>query len=169
MASMTMRWGSAVAGITCTKCGAHADADRIFCANCGGVLRTPLPLIQSPPEDHGLFSRSPVKRASILLGAVLFVLFDIVSPVVIPVHGGKIILLVMASVLLLGIPLVAFGTIAKNRWGINAKSVNCPACGFPLPRVRQPKSLRQALWGCGTCENCGCEMDKWGRLITLAR
>jgi hypothetical protein len=126
-------------------------------------------LIQSAPEDHGLFSRIPVKRTSILLGFVLFVLLDIVLPVIIPDHGGKVILLVMASVLLLGVLLVAFGTITKNRWGINAKPVNCPACGFPIPRVRQPKSLRQALWGGGTCEKCGCEMDKWGRLITLSR
>lgn len=166
---MTVRWGNAVAGITCTKCGAHADADRIFCTNCGSVLRPPLPLIQSAPEDHGLFPASPKKRKSILLGFALFVLLDIVLPVIIPDRGGKVILLAVASVLLLGVLLVAFGTITKNRWGINGKPVNCPACGSPIPRVRQPKSLRQALWGGGTCEKCGCEMDKWGRLITLVR
>ena len=163
-----VRWGNTVAGSTCTKCGVHSDAGRIFCPNCGTVLRTPLPLIQPTPEDTGP-CRSPVNRKSLLLGVLLYVLFDIVLPVTIPHHGAKVILLVMALVLLLGILLVAFGTITRNRWGINAKPVNCPACAAPIPRVRQPKSLKQTVWGGGTCEKCGCEMDKWGRLIALAR
>jgi len=70
---------------------------------------------------------------------------------------------VTCSVLLIGLLLVGIGTVTKNRWGINLDRVNCPDCGALMPQVRQPKSLGQALWGGGTCEKCGCEMDKWGR------
>ncbi len=92
------------------------------------------------------------------------------APHIRPGQVAKRVLIVMGPILLLGILLIALGTITKDRWGINTKPVNCPACGFPTPRgVRQPKSLGQALWGGWTCEKCGCEMDKWGRVITLMR
>jgi hypothetical protein len=74
-------------------------------------------------------------------------------------------LIATASVLFVGLLLVAVGTVTKNRWGINVQPVNCPDCGSPMPQVRQPKSLRQTLWGGGTCTRCGCEMDKWGRKL----
>ena len=54
-------------------------------------------------------------------------------------------------------------------------AVGIPLTWYPpyrsgrAPKVRRPESLKQALWGGGTCMKCGCEMDKWGRLITLAR
>lgn len=166
---MTVRWANTLTGRTCTKCGVHADAGRIFCTNCGAALQTPMPLIPSAVEDYSPSSRtvSPMKGSiakGILLGFPLCVLLDIVLGIIIPDHLMKVVLFVMASVLLLGIPLVVFGTVTRNRWGINTKPVNCPACGTPMPQVRQPKSLRQALWGGGRCGKCGCEMDKWGRL-----
>ena len=34
--------------------------------------------------------------------------------------------LVLAGVLLVGLALVAHGTAAKNRWGINMEGVHCP-------------------------------------------
>jgi hypothetical protein len=64
--------------------------------------------------------------------------------------------------------LVVYGTIARNRWGINFDPTSvCPSCGANLPTYRRPKSLQQALWGGVTCSACGMEIDKWGR--TLAK
>ena len=51
--------------------------------------------------------------------------------------------------------LVAYGTIARNRWGINHSAVSCPRCHSPLPTQRQPRSRRQRLWGGWTCAACG--------------
>jgi hypothetical protein len=70
---------------------------------------------------------------------------------------------VIFGVLIAGMVLVIYGTIAKNRWGINPDAVSCPRCNTPLPQVRKPQSLRQAMWGGGTCPACGLETDKWGR------
>jgi hypothetical protein len=106
---------------------------------------------------------------AILLSIALGALLDILIGMMIPDRVMNVVFVVTASVILLGILLVAFGTVTKNGWGINLEPVNCPACGSPMPQVRQPKSLRQALWGGGTCGKCGCEMDKWGRLITPTR
>ena len=103
----------------------------------------------------------------ILLGFPLCVLLDIVLGIIVPDPVIQVVLVFIVPVLLIGILLVAFGTVTKNRWGINTKLVNCPACGCPMPQVRQPKSIKQTLWGGGTCGKCGCEMDKWGRLTTL--
>jgi hypothetical protein len=103
---------------------------------------------------------------AILLSIALGALLDIVIDIVVPNGVMNVMFVATVSVLLVGILLVAFGTVTKNQWGINLEPVNCPACGSPMPQVRQPKSLRQALWGGGTCGNCGCEMDKWGRLTT---
>ncbi len=75
---------------------------------------------------------------------------------------------VITPVLLIGLVLVAYGAVAKNRWGINLKPVNCPVCNFPMPQIREPKSLQQKLWGGWTCEKCGCEVDKWGRQLAAA-
>lgn len=60
---------------------------------------------------------------------------------------------------------VIYSTITKGRWGINLHPIACPRCGTPAPRVRQPASGRQALWGGSTCEACGVEFDKWGKEI----
>lgn len=102
---------------------------------------------------------------SIAVGWVLDVLIDVRIPD--RVMNG--VFVVTMSILLLGILFVVFGTVAKNGWGVNLAPVSCPACGSLMPNVRRPESLKQAFWGGGTCAECGCEMDKWGRLITLSR
>ena len=116
---------------------------------------------------HGTTRGAVVK--SILLGFPLSVVLDIVLGIIIPDNVIRLVLVFIVPFLLVGGLLVAFGTVTKNQWGINTKPVNCPACGCPVPKVRQPKSIRQAHWGGWTCEKCGCEMDKWGRLTSLAR
>jgi len=70
---------------------------------------------------------------------------------------------VIFGVLALGGAAVIYGTLARNRWGINAGDISCPRCKALLPKVRQPRSLRQEMWGGCTCANCGTEVDKWGR------
>ena len=65
--------------------------------------------------------------------------------------------------------LVIFGTVVKNRWGINLDPVSCPRCNTLFPRIRQPQNIQQALWGGGTCAKCGAEVDKWGREVTAQR
>lgn len=74
-------------------------------------------------------------------------------------------LVILFSVLFCLLGLVIYGTVAKNRWGINMYPLKCPRCDAPLSEVRVPKSLRQALWGGTTCMSCGTEVDKWGRKI----
>jgi len=61
--------------------------------------------------------------------------------------------------------MVVVGTFTKNDWGINLNPIHCPNCDAVLSNTRKPKSLRQALWGGGTCVACGTEMDKWGRSL----
>ncbi|HTC92825.1 MAG TPA: hypothetical protein VK699_05180 [Terriglobales bacterium] len=60
---------------------------------------------------------------------------------------------------------VIHGTVTKNQLGINPDPSQCPRCHTAMPSVRVPKSFKQAMWGGGTCPNCGCEVDKWGREI----
>jgi len=74
--------------------------------------------------------------------------------------------IVVLVVIAIGAVLVVYGTIAKNKWGINLRRVSCPNCGAPAPRVRTPASTQQTLWGGTTCPKCGCEMDKWGRRLS---
>lgn len=107
-----------------------------------------------------------MKYTKAILGSIaVFVAFDILISLLIPDRVMNVMFILVASLVLLGILLVGFGTVTKNQWGINLELVNCPACGSPMPRVRQPKSLREKLWGGGTCGKCGCEMDKWGRRL----
>jgi hypothetical protein len=110
-----------------------------------------------------------MKYAKAILGGIaVFVVLDILISVLIPDRVMNVIFIVVASLVLLGILLVAIGTVTKNRWGMNLESVNCPTCDSPIPQVRQPKSLRQALWGGGTCASAAA---KWtnGVLITRTR
>jgi hypothetical protein len=72
---------------------------------------------------------------------------------------------VIFGVLAAGMVLIVYGTIAKNRWGINLGPVSCPRCNTMLPQVRKPQSSRQAMWGGYTCPNCKTEADKWGREV----
>ena len=46
--------------------------------------------------------------------------------------------------------------------GLTQKPKHCPKCNTLLPKVRKPKNIRQALWGGGTCPNCGCEVNRKG-------
>jgi len=78
---------------------------------------------------------------------------------------GSIVILLLFGV---GAALVAYGTLAENRWGINTDPVFCPRCKAPLPKLREPGSLRQALWGGWTCPVCGAGVDKWGREVAVA-
>jgi hypothetical protein len=108
-----------------------------------------------------------MKYTKAILGSIaVLVVLDILISVLIPDRVMNVVFIVVASLLFLGILLVAIGTVTKNRWGVNLESLNCPTCGSPVAQVRQPKSFSQALWGGWTCAKCGGEMDKWGRLIT---
>lgn len=55
--------------------------------------------------------------------------------------------------------------IFKKFVAINLKNANCPNCGTEQPKVRKPKNFRQALWGGNTCDNCSCEMDRFGKKL----
>ena len=75
-------------------------------------------------------------------------------------------LVVIFGLLAVGMVLVAYGTVAKNRWGINLRTldgVSCPRCNSPQPKLRKPRSIRQAMWGGYTCVTYAAEIDKWGR------
>jgi hypothetical protein len=75
-------------------------------------------------------------------------------------------IVVFGLVIVVGMALVIYGTVAGNRWGINFSAVTCPCCKALLPQVRKPVSLRQALWGGYACAACGAEIDKWGRQVS---
>jgi hypothetical protein len=66
----------------------------------------------------------------------------------------------------IGVVVVIYGSIVRNRWGANTGDVFCPHCKAPLPRFRVPRSLRQELWGGWMCPTCGAEVDKWGRELS---
>lgn len=165
--------GWTIRNVVCTQCGTPADTGLIFCRKCTRTLRPPVPLVAPPKQDNTRANTPSAHAKSTLVGVGLRMLFVglllIPLEMMIPDHLINAILAVEASVLLVGILLVAYGTVTKNRWGVNLEAINCPACGSPIPKVRRPESLKQALWGGGTCRNCGCEMDKWGRPITLIR
>ena len=74
-------------------------------------------------------------------------------------------LVVIFAVLAVGMALVIYGSIAKNKWGINLGQISCPRCNAELPKVRKPRSFQQSMWGGWTCPTCGLEVDKWGREV----
>ncbi len=100
--------------------------------------------------------------SGMIFSAVLLAMLEFV----IPDRVLNIAVVVVAALLLIGLMLVIYGTVVRNRWGINFQAVDCPRCHAPVPGVRQPKSRREMLFGGGTCDKCGCEMDKWGNPIT---
>ena len=53
----------------------------------------------------------------------------------------------------------------REKWGISFEVPNCPKCREKQPIIRIPTSLKQLMWGGHTCNNCGCEMDKYGKEI----
>ncbi len=78
----------------------------------------------------------------------------------------KLIFLVWVLLLAGGLIAVVSGTIRKTKWGMNLERVVCPRCGAAAPLIRNPKTVKQALWGGWTCKECGAEIDKWGRELT---
>ena len=66
--------------------------------------------------------------------------------------------------LFLGLVALIVGTIMKTRFGMNFSAARCGECDNPAPTVRVPRSFYETLWGGWTCDRCGCENDKWGRL-----
>lgn len=77
----------------------------------------------------------------------------------------NVLILLAFTGLAIGFVLVVVGTMRKNRWGVNIEPLACPQCGQSLARVRVPRSLKQSLWGGLTCDKCGVEVDKWGRML----
>jgi hypothetical protein len=63
--------------------------------------------------------------------------------------------------------LVIYGTIVKNKWGINTGDIHCPHCGAPLSKGDWQQSRRQRMWGGCVCSGCGSEVDKWGRELRV--
>jgi transposase-like protein len=43
----------------------------------------------------------------------------------------------------------------------------CPECGTRAPKVRKPANRRQAMWGGWTCQQCGRELDRRGRIVEV--
>lgn len=80
-------------------------------------------------------------------------------------HDPVLVLLIVFGLGGLGVLIVLYGTVAKNKWGINLDPVSCPRCKASLPSLREPGSVRQAMWGGWTCPNCGAGVDKWGREV----
>ena len=105
------------------------------------------------------------RGAGVVSSLVLFALLDELLGLLIPDKVLNVAIAAVATAMLLGVVLVVYGTLTRNRWGVNVEQVNCPRCHAPVPRVRKPKSRREMLWGGGTCGKCGCEMDKWGNPI----
>ncbi len=56
------------------------------------------------------------------------------------------------------------GSLFVRTWG---KARACPECRSPLPRFRRPSGWGQALRGGWTCHNCGCEVDRRGRVLVV--
>ena len=76
-------------------------------------------------------------------------------------------LLIVGGILGVGVLLVVHGTIFRTRWGINTSSpIECPGCRKLHGQLRAPRSMRQAMWGGYTCDQCGFEVDKWNRPIS---
>ncbi len=63
------------------------------------------------------------------------------------------------------IGLVARGTIARNRWGLNLGKVNCPRCLRSVYKPGGIAGLWQSLFGGGRCTECKTLVNKWGREI----
>jgi len=63
------------------------------------------------------------------------------------------------------VALVAWGTVARNRWGLHLGRVACPRCLRTVPKPGGLRGLRQTLLGGGTCPECKTLVDKWGREI----
>lgn len=105
------------------------------------------------------------RGVGLLSSFLLFVILETLLGMLIPDRVMTVLFAATMTIVLVGLMLVVYGTFARNRWGINLHQVNCPRCGAPVPKIRQPKSRYQKLWGGWNCEKCGCELDKWGNSI----
>jgi len=84
---------------------------------------------------------------AILLGITFGVLLDILIDLLIPDQVMNVIFVITMSVLLLGILLVAFGAVTKNRWSINLKPVNCPAWRFIAAEIAATGTIKASPLG----------------------
>ena len=80
--------------------------------------------------------------------------------------GLLLILFVFPLVTSLVVAMLIYGTVVRNKWGVNTGTVTCPGCHTPQRFFRKPTSLKQALWGGHSCPNCHRELDKWGREVS---
>lgn len=69
---------------------------------------------------------------------------------------------------LLMLAIYGLGTMLSSggKLGVNLKRASCPECGRTAPAVREPASMRQAVWGGWTCQSCGTQLDKCGHVIS---
>ena len=103
----------------------------------------------------------PVGEVVILIGMMVEMSYELLGFLCIGLVGVPLL-----CFLAVGAVLVVRDTIRqRGKWGLNFKPVTCTQCGTPMPVVRKPANLRQALWGGGTCPECGFELDKWGQPI----
>jgi len=69
---------------------------------------------------------------------------------------------ILGSVIVTVVIVLLYSALVQAK--LNAKG-GCPECGTPVPKVRRPTSLRQALWGSLTCPPCSTEMDRNGNQL----
>lgn len=55
-----------------------------------------------------------------------------------------------------------------SKWGINLRTVHCPDCNEPMPKVRIPKDVHELMWGGWTCGKCGCQSGRSGEMPLAA-
>ena len=63
------------------------------------------------------------------------------------------------------IALIAWGTLTRNRLGVNLGKVPCPRCLRAIPEA----SLSQRIFGGARCPACKTLVNKWGREIMPSR
>jgi hypothetical protein len=66
----------------------------------------------------------------------------------------------LTMTLAVGTPCGLFLGVAGTLWMLSSQGPACPDCGAPLPFLRKPENLRQALWEVSTFPQCGCEMNR---------
>ena len=59
------------------------------------------------------------------------------------------------------IAVVAWGTLTRNRLGVNLGRLACPRCLRSIPGA----GLRQRVFGGARCAECKTLVNKWGREI----
>jgi hypothetical protein len=65
----------------------------------------------------------------------------------------------------IGTGISVLGGLALLLYALLQRERKCPECGVALPKARKPANSKQALWGGWTCHECGCEVDRQGRMI----